>query len=120
MSDMGEGDGRARIARAVQWAIDELAISKTRLADEAGVDFRTLQRLLDGDNVRAAQKSKLARYLGWPGNAFDLIADGEDPPPLPASLQPRSIEERVNALESRFERIDAAVRRIEKRLRGPS
>lgn len=108
MSDVSEAQRRARVAAAIHWAMGELEISKTGLAKAAGLDFRTVDRLLDGKGARRAQLSRLAHFFGWPGNAFDDIADGVPPPPVSTGDE-RTVDDRLTDLERRFDRMEAMV-----------
>jgi hypothetical protein len=106
---MGAGEGEwDHVAAAVRHVLNGLAVSKTGLARAAKVDFRTVDRMLKAQPVQHAQLSKLALYVGWDGDAFDAIRKGEPPPPVRRSEA--SPDDRLSALEHRFDRMEAALR----------
>lgn len=93
----------------------ELGLTQAELLDrmEPPLGIETLRRVEAGDqpNYRLTTLAAVSRALGWPANALEQIAHGENPPA--DELDPRrldQIEERLNRLEGS---VDALLAQLE-------
>ncbi|PZR55293.1 hypothetical protein DNL40_02670 [Xylanimonas oleitrophica] len=77
-------EGRARARHAVDAAITERGVSRTRAAALAGVADVTVLRFLNGDQwPRTQPLAKIERWLGWPVGSINRIAEGGAVPDSP-------------------------------------
>lgn len=130
MTDMDEDEeGWARVADAVNARIAERGLSLTRIESESGVSFRSLKKVVTGQGLdRADRLSVLATYLGWRGDAFDRIRQGDEPVPLAGTSDPASsdlrellgvgggiIDDQLRELRDRTDRLAAMVEDLAER-----
>lgn len=75
--------GRAalvRVGEEVRRRRGDLGLDQQELAEDAGVDPKTLRSLERGERwPRAGSRTKIERALGWPNGALDLLRRGEAP-----------------------------------------
>jgi len=84
---VAKGDELRRVGRAVAARRGELGLTRQELADEAGVDLKTIYNLESGTRWPIARtRASVAAALGWTADALDGIAAGYGTPSgLPAA-----------------------------------
>jgi hypothetical protein len=106
---MDDDAGWDLVAQRLRQEFLRRSLAPTSVATAIRMDSRTMTALLDGKGIsRTHRLGDLANYLGWEGDAFDLIRRGEEPVPLQKSNEPdefrfRSLERRVDRLEALIE-----------------
>lgn len=102
-----ESARRDKVADWIRREMDRQGITPTRLGTLAGMDLRTLNKLLAGGAVlRADRRAAVALALGFEGDSISRILDGQDPVPLETE---GSDELRFRALERRVDRLEALI-----------
>lgn len=81
-----EVDPADRLAEAVRARMEQLMLKKAEVRRRAGgLDYRTLQNVLDGQGItRADKRRSLSVALGWTEDSIDRVLRGEDPRDLVA------------------------------------
>jgi transcriptional regulator with XRE-family HTH domain len=75
-------DGWDLVARRLEAEIQERGVSLGEVVRGSGVAYKTLRKMLSGEPMaRRDRLAALARYFGWPVDAFDRIRRGEEPDP---------------------------------------
>jgi transcriptional regulator with XRE-family HTH domain len=73
-------DGASRMAEWFESQVAQRGLTLRRIETEAGVSHQTLQKVLAGEPVQRRDRlAALAQYLGYRGDAFELIARGNEP-----------------------------------------
>lgn len=105
----------AKVGAAVKQRRSELKISQRRLAHLADISPTTVANLEKGQAVNTITAVSIAGALSWPPDAIDLLADGTTADELPDVKRHghRSVEDRLSSLEERFDRVEAAIERLE-------
>lgn len=108
MPSMDDDDGWGNVKEWLEQLMAETGTSKASVVRGAGVDQRTLDKLLDGVGVKRTDRlAVLARFFGFRGDAFDRVRHGEPPVRVEgddeAELRFRSLERRVDRLEALLE-----------------
>lgn len=102
-------DGWDLVAPWLQRLMAERGIAKAAIVRDVRVDQRTIDKLLAGVGItRRDRLAALANYLGFRGDAFDLVRRGDEPVPLDEAsdeheLRFRSLERRVDRIEALLE-----------------
>ncbi len=105
-------DGLTLVAARVQSELDRRSWNPNDVYSRARVDPKTLQKVLDGEAIRSDSRQRLIVAFGWPEDAWDRIARGEDlddeePPPW---------SELLTAMRQVSEGLEHLARELDRRL----
>lgn len=108
--------GRQQVAERVAEELSRRGWNPSEVYRRGGIDQKTLQKVLDGLTIRSDSRRRLTDLFGWPPDAFDRIARGEEPAPPPPSDKAvpweellagqRELSERLEHLAALLERDD--------------
>lgn len=107
-------EGWERIGPWLERAIIDSGLSQAQLLRDAGMAHQTLTKLLRGERVgRRERLAALARVLGYRADAFDAVRRGKPPSRIvDLPVIDGSDTARLNVVEERLDRIEAAVDRL--------
>lgn len=90
----------------------DLDLTIQQAARIAEVSDTTWTNLEHGLPVRERSRRKILRVLGWSSADYGAMLGGEEPEPgQPIGLEP-NLDDRVSALEARFDRVETVLRRL--------
>lgn len=96
------------VAEWLKRQLAERGLAKSQIVRDVRVDQRTLDKLLNGQGIaRRDRLAALATYLGYRGDAFDLVGAGLEPVALGPGDE--ELDLRLRAIDRRLDRIEALI-----------
>lgn len=76
---MSDDQRWADVARALAAAVEASPWTESKLVERAGVDYRSFNKALRGEEISPALRKKIAIGIGWTPDSLDRVLRGDPP-----------------------------------------